>query len=187
MGIDTSPERLLRPVLPGDVSVFDQSGVAGALGVVKSIRGFLDAYEARLTSRAAELHTTGESAPPTDLHTRNGGVSSREAQQKERRAEALEQAPAVADELGAGTITGAHADVLANAADHHVIHEPGWELHLAPDRTLTIRRNGDIWAEVPLRPGTATRVVPATETPPEAPDAPPGDAHDPGRLSFAAA
>ncbi|MDW3213241.1 MAG: DUF222 domain-containing protein [Ilumatobacteraceae bacterium] len=110
-----TPAQALSALLPGDVGDLDASGAAAALGTVKSVRGFLDAYEANVTSHIRSLHAHGESAPAADLHTRNGGISSREARAKERRADALEQAPSLADKLADGEVTAAHADALANA------------------------------------------------------------------------
>ena len=35
---------------------------------------------------------------------------------------------------------------------HHLVHEGGWSLHLAPDRLLTIRQpDGDLFATVPIQ------------------------------------
>lgn len=110
-----TPAQALDALLPADVGLLDTAGAAAALSTVKSVRGFLDAYEARVTSHIRTLHAEGESAPASDLHTRNGGISSKEAKTKERRAEALEQAPSLADKLASGDVTSAHADALANA------------------------------------------------------------------------
>lgn len=110
----TSPADALRAYLPDDVSMLDASQSAATLGQLKAARGFLDAYEARLTSHLTRLHKAGTSAPAADLHTRDGGVSSREAKAKERRAAALEHAPSMAEKLAAGEITGSHADRLAD-------------------------------------------------------------------------
>jgi hypothetical protein len=103
-----------RAVLPDDLGTLDTTGAANRLSIVKACRGFLDAYEARLTRHINQLHAQGASAPAADLHTRNGGVSSKEARQKERRAKALEQAPSLADKLEAGEVTAGHADALAD-------------------------------------------------------------------------
>lgn len=100
--------------LPADIAALDGPRAAEALGRVKAVRGFLDSYEARLTSHIARLHSQGESAPAADLHTRNGGVSSKEARQKERRAKALESSPSLADKLAIGDVTAGHADVVAD-------------------------------------------------------------------------
>lgn len=110
-----TPEQALCSLLPGDVGALDAPSAAAALGTVRSIRSFLDAYEARVTSRIGSLHAAGESAPAADLHTRDGRVSSKEAKAKERRAETLEQAPSLAEKLAGGECTAGHADALANA------------------------------------------------------------------------
>jgi Domain of unknown function (DUF222) len=115
MVVTPTPAQALSVLLPGDIGGLDASGAATALATVKSVRGFLDAYEARITSHVRSLHADGESAPAADLHTRNGGITSKEARAKERRAEALEQAPSLADKLADGDVTAAHADALANA------------------------------------------------------------------------
>lgn len=111
-----TPAEALSALLPADVTALDAPAAATALSTVKSVRGYLDAYEARVTSRLQSLHAEGESAPAADLHTRNGGISSKEAKAKERRAEALDQAPSLADKLAEGEVTAAHADALANAS-----------------------------------------------------------------------
>jgi hypothetical protein len=110
----SNPVDALRAGLPGEIAGLDAARAGETLGIVKACRGFLDAYEAKLTRHIARLHAEGESAPAADLHTRDGGVSSKEARQKERRAEALEHAPSVAERLEAGECTAAHADALAN-------------------------------------------------------------------------
>jgi Domain of unknown function (DUF222) len=108
------PADALVASLPADIAALDGSQAAAALGRVKAVRGFLDSYEAKLTSHIGRLHSRGDSAPAADLHTRNGGVSSKEARQKERRATALENAPSLADKLAAGDVTAGHADVVAD-------------------------------------------------------------------------
>ena len=110
-----TPAQALSALLPGNVGGLDAAGAANVVSTVKSVRGFLDAYEARVTNHIRSLHADGESAPAADLHARNGGISSKEAKAKERRAEALEQAPSLADKLADGEVTAAHADALANA------------------------------------------------------------------------
>ena len=106
---------VLRPALrePGGL---DATGAGAALTDVRVLRGWLDAYEARVTRRIDELAATGASLPPADLHARDGGVSSKEAQQKERRAKVLDEAPALAEKLASGDVTAGHVDALANAA-----------------------------------------------------------------------
>ena len=112
--LSSNPADTLRVLLPDDITELDATRAGETLNTVKTCRGFLDAYEARLTRHIARLHTAGASAPAADLHTRNGGISSKEAKQKERRAEALEHAPSLADKLETGEVTAGHADALAD-------------------------------------------------------------------------
>lgn len=108
------PADALTAALPADVGALDGAQAAEALGRVRAVRGFLDSYEAKVTSHIGRLHSQGESAPAADLHARNGGVSSKEARQKERRAEALDDAPSLADKPATGDVTAGHADVVAD-------------------------------------------------------------------------
>ena len=111
----SDPSAALEAMLAEAIDVFDAERAGEALGDVRVVRGFIDRYEASVTSRLNQLHDQGDSAPAVDLHTRNGGVSAKEAQRRERRAKALDQAPAVATALAGGAIGAEHADVLANA------------------------------------------------------------------------
>ena len=64
MEIPVGPKDALAASLPADVTVLDGAQAAAALGCVKAVRGFLDSYEARLTSHIGRLHAQGQSAPP---------------------------------------------------------------------------------------------------------------------------
>jgi hypothetical protein len=111
----SDPALALEAMLDETVSGFDAGRAVEALGDVKVVRGFIDRYEASVTSRLSELHQQGASAPAADLHTQNSGVSANEARRKQRRAETLDQAPSLADALADGKIGAEHADALANA------------------------------------------------------------------------
>jgi hypothetical protein len=58
---------------------------------------------------------------------------------------------------------------------HHVIHEPGWELHLAPDRTLTTTWMGEVYATAPVRRERARPPVESGALPGRWPGAPPDE------------
>ena len=106
-----------------DVASSDGAGCTDLVGAIRKVRGWVDAVEARVTSRMRELHDTAGAAPPADLHTRCGGVSSAEGRRKERRSEAIEQVPSFGDALAVGVIGAEHVDALANATaklDDHV-------------------------------------------------------------------
>ncbi len=98
-----------------DLSAVDSVGCADLLRGVKVVRGWLDAAEARITSRMSVLHDTAGAAPAADMHTRCGGVSAADAKRKERRSKILDDAPEFGDALADGTIGAEHVDALANA------------------------------------------------------------------------
>ena len=98
-----------------DVATVDADGCARLLGQTKQLRGWVDAFEARLTRRASELHETSGAAPAADLHAKCGGVSSAEGKRKERRSKTLDEAPSFGDALASGDIGAEHVDALANA------------------------------------------------------------------------
>ena len=98
-----------------DVPVIDDAACTDLLGAIRKVRGWVDAVEARVTSRMGELHATAGAAPAADLHTRCGGVSSAEGKRKERRSGTIEQAPSFGDALADGAIGAEHVDALANA------------------------------------------------------------------------
>lgn len=98
-----------------DVASSDSAGCTDLLASIRKVRGWVDAIESRVTSRMRELHDTAGAAPAADLHTRCGGVSSAEGKRKERRSEAIDQAPSFGDALASGAIGAEHVDALANA------------------------------------------------------------------------
>ena len=110
----TTVADVFRGILPDDVATLDGQQAGERLRTVRACRGWLDAYEVSLTQHVGRLNAAGASAPAADLHARYGGVSSKEARQKERRARALEAAPSMQDKLAAGDVTAAHADALAD-------------------------------------------------------------------------
>ncbi|MEY2958762.1 MAG: hypothetical protein RLZZ01_1330 [Actinomycetota bacterium] len=98
-----------------EVATLDAAGCATVLGDVRRVRGWLDAFEAQITSRATELHRTAGAAPAADVHTRCGGVSAAEGRRKQRRSETIDEVPGFGEALGAGRIGAEHVDALANA------------------------------------------------------------------------
>jgi hypothetical protein len=81
---------------------------------VRRLRGWVDAVEARITSRVRELHATEGAPPAADVHTKCSGVSSAEGKRKERRSKALDEAPSFGHALASGAIGAEHVDALAN-------------------------------------------------------------------------
>jgi hypothetical protein len=98
-----------------DLAVAGSAECADLLRSTKRIRGWLDAHEARITSRMTELYETQGAAPASDVHARCGGVSAAEGKRKQRRSETLDHAPSFGDALADGRIGAEHVDALANA------------------------------------------------------------------------
>jgi hypothetical protein len=98
-----------------DVACADPAACAVLLGEVRRVRGWLDATEARVTSRLNELSAALGTAPAADVHVRAGGVSAGEGRRKERRADTLAQVPVFAEALSAGEVGAEHIDALAAA------------------------------------------------------------------------
>jgi hypothetical protein len=99
-----------------EVGAASSGELVGATRRVALVRGWLDALEAEIASRAKELSTQGSGAPPVDLLTREGRLSGRDAQRVERRAVVVEQAPQLGVALRSGEIGAAHVDAVASAA-----------------------------------------------------------------------
>ena len=97
-----------------DVAAMTLDGVQDAAVGVKRVRAALDALEARLLTAAADR--TFDPAAGLEMLRAGGGCSQREARRRLRRAEVLDQMPAVAGALAAGDITAEHADALVQAA-----------------------------------------------------------------------
>ena len=99
-----------------DLAAADNARCVALLRDVRSVRGWLDAMEARVSSRPRDLAaSTGADAGVADVHGSVGGVSAAEGRVKERRSKAIEDAPSFGDALAAGTIAAGHVDALANA------------------------------------------------------------------------
>jgi hypothetical protein len=99
-----------------DANALDTAGVALQTQRTRRLRGVLDRVDAELATRATALYEAGNSAPATDVITRNQHVSAAEARRREKRAEALARSKQFGDALAAGSIGAEHADVLANVS-----------------------------------------------------------------------
>ena len=98
-----------------DATAADSATCAAVLADLRRSRGWIDAVEARFTSRMRQLADTAGAPPAAAEHTRHGGVSAAEGRRKERRSKAIEQAPSFGGALADGTIGSEHVDALANA------------------------------------------------------------------------
>ena len=111
----TPPSGELRVLADATLATADSAACAALLADARRVRGWLDAREAAISARLAELHADDGGEPVADVHARCAGVSTAEGKRRERRAETLGDAPAFGDALGEGRIGAEHVDALANA------------------------------------------------------------------------
>jgi hypothetical protein len=114
MARTADPAQALAGLLACDPSSIDVVAATEASRRLREVRGWLDSFEASLTSRINELYAEGSGAPAADLHSRCQGVSAAEGRRKDRRSEVLIEAPSFADALSIGAVGAEHADALAN-------------------------------------------------------------------------
>jgi hypothetical protein len=96
-----------------DVAVATPGECSELLGHTRMLQGWLDAFEAKVSSRLTEHHAAGQSAPAADTHTKCGGVSAAEGRRKERRSKTINDAPHFGEALAGGGIGAEHVDALA--------------------------------------------------------------------------
>ena len=108
-------DRFVTELRALDLSRMGMDGLRDTAVGVKRVRAALDALEARLLAKAADR--TFDPAAGIELMRGAGGCSQREARRRNRRAQTLDQMPAVADALAGGDITAEHADALVRAAE----------------------------------------------------------------------
>ena len=109
------PSQALGILTMATVRSADPDVCASLLGTVKQLRGWIDSFEAGITSRMRELHATAGAAPAADLHTKCGGVSAAEGRRKDRRSKTIDDAPSFGDALASGDVGAEHVDALAAA------------------------------------------------------------------------
>ncbi len=107
-------DRIVTELNALDVAAMGLAGLHETAAGVKRVRAAVDALEARLLTAATDR--TFDPAAGLELLRAGGGCSQREARRRLRRAEALDQMPAVAGALAEGDITAEHADALVQAA-----------------------------------------------------------------------
>ena len=97
-----------------DVDAADSAVCADLLRQTRRVRGWLDALEARVTSRMSALYAVQAGPPAAAEHGKHAGVSAAEGLRREKRSKVIEDAPSFGDALAAGSIGAEHVDALAN-------------------------------------------------------------------------
>ncbi len=80
------------------------------------VRGWLDAFDARVAAQAARLAAEGASADSATVLGGGGRRSRRDAEAAAARGDVCARMPGVGDALADGTVTAGHVDALVNAA-----------------------------------------------------------------------
>ena len=117
-----------------DAAALDVGGVAAGLRDLNRVKGFVAEREHALARRADELAAAGSGAAASEVLGAASHCSRQAAEKTARRAEVLEELPAVAAQLAKGRIGTEHADVLAQVtrrladSDRGALHSLDTEL-----------------------------------------------------------
>ena len=109
----------MEVLLDADLAAADTARCVELLSGVRRARGWLDEFEACVSTQMRCLATTpatpGGGAGVSDAHGSAGRTSVAQGRRKDRRSKILDEAPSFGDALAAGTISAEHVDALANA------------------------------------------------------------------------
>jgi hypothetical protein len=106
----------VEAVLAVDVSIATEAELGAACRSARTVRGFLDAFEAAVAHRGEELKANGCGRGGQSLLTRNEKVTVRHARDVLRRSETLAAAPALTAALAGGHVSAGHVDVYGIVA-----------------------------------------------------------------------
>lgn len=118
-GTGTPPPGLptvLARLLAADPSSCERDGLVALVSQSQRVRGWLDAFDARITIRAADLAARGVCESAGSVLAGRGRRSQRDAETAAARAGLCKDMPTVQDALSDGTISAGHVDAIANAA-----------------------------------------------------------------------
>lgn len=99
-----------------DIDGMDAPAVEAAVRSLARVRGWVDAYEARLAARAKKLAASGTGGGARETLAQSGGRSGREAQKAADRSETLQSSPDLENALASGDVNADHVDAVARAA-----------------------------------------------------------------------
>jgi hypothetical protein len=104
---------LATQLAAADPAVCDRGDLAGLVKTSQRLRGWLDAFDARIALQAARLAETGVCEAPAAVLTGGGRRSTKDAEAAVGRAGVCDLLPGVHDALAAGSVSSGHADALA--------------------------------------------------------------------------
>lgn len=99
-----------------DIAAADAVGLEMVTAHVETLKRTVEVYEMQVAARAQALHEQGRSGTPADVLAKRRTMSRRDAHRVARRAMTASKAPAMANGVQSGSVSGAHVDALANAA-----------------------------------------------------------------------
>lgn len=107
---------VLAGLLASDPSSVGRDDLAGLVKRSQRVRGWLDAFDARIAIRAGDLADQGSCESAGSVLTGRGRRSQRDAEAAANRGDVCKTMPTVQDALAEGTISAGHVDAIANAA-----------------------------------------------------------------------
>ena len=93
----------------------DRTGLDGLVRRSLRVRSWLDAMDARIATRAADLAARGEGDAPATVLAGGDRRGKRDAEAAAARGAVCTRMPAVADALAAGSVTAGHVDAIGKA------------------------------------------------------------------------
>jgi len=107
---------LIGELADADPAASDRTGLARLVERSQRVRGWLDAFDARIALHASRLAAEGSCEPASSLLTGGGRRSLRDADCAARRASVCAELPEVHDALAAGQMSAGHVDAVARLA-----------------------------------------------------------------------
>jgi hypothetical protein len=104
---------LAAQLAAADPAVCDRGDLAGLVKSSQRLRGWLDAFDARIALQAARLAEAGACGAPVAVLAGDGRRSTKDAEAAVGRAGVCDLLPGVHDALASGEVCSGHADALA--------------------------------------------------------------------------
>ena len=107
---------LVAQLTAADPATCDRAALADLVNVSQRVRGWLDAFDARIALHATRLAAAGSCEPAATLLAAGGRRSSRDADAAARRGALCAEMAGVHDALAAGAVSAGHVDAIAHVA-----------------------------------------------------------------------
>ena len=143
-----------------DPATCDRAGIADLVAKLARVRGRLDAIEATVARRAAELAADGSGDPAAAVLAGGGRRSGRDARAAAARGDICAAIPELHDALASGTVSAGHVDAVARAAAH--LDDTGKADLAALGESLVAGRGRRRWRRSNARSATSNDAYHAT-------------------------